>query len=149
LHGSFTFEFHQFISLLAIAFLATHVIVLLFDQYLTFSVFQILIPFISAYRPFWVGVGILSLYLVLLVTVTFYLRDRIGQKSFRSIHTLSLLGFLGAAFHGLLSGTDSPLPMMKIMYAGTLFSVIFLSTYWLADKYLKRQPAQAVRSVQR
>ncbi|MBE0697874.1 MAG: ferric reductase-like transmembrane domain-containing protein [Anaerolineaceae bacterium] len=145
LHGSFTFDFHEFISLLAIGFLIVHIGILLFDQYLTFSLSQVLFPFISAYRPVWVGIGVLSFYVVLLVTVTFYLRERIGSKAFRAIHTLSLLSFLGAALHGLFAGTDSALPAMQLIYAGTLISVVFLSAYWLAAQGLKKvRSAKAV-----
>ena len=57
LHRSFTYDFHQFISLLAIGFTALHIIVLMFDSYLPYSVAQILVPFLSPYRPFWVGIG--------------------------------------------------------------------------------------------
>jgi predicted ferric reductase len=138
LHGSFTFDFHEFISLLAIGFLAVHVGILLFDKYLTFSLIQILLPFLSTYRPVWVGIGILSLYTVILVTVTFYLRGRIGTKAFRAIHTLSLLGFFGAALHGLFAGTDSALPAMQLIYAGSFASVVFLGAYWLIDAGIKK-----------
>jgi len=131
LQGAYTYDFHQFISLLSIGFLALHLTILLIDSYAPFSVAQILVPFLSTYRPLWVTVGILTLYLVLLVTVTFYIRDRIGQATFRAIHVLSLLAFVGAALHGMLSGTDTPLTLVKWMYAGTFLSVVFLTTYWL------------------
>ncbi len=139
LHGSYTYDFHQFISLLAIAFLALHIIVLLFDQFLPFSIAQILIPFTSTYRPLWVGLGVLSFYVVLLVTVTFYLRDRIGQKTFRTIHVFSLLSFVGAAAHGLLAGTDGVLPVVRIMYAGTFLSVVFMTVYWTVMLIMKKR----------
>ena len=145
LHGSFTYDFHQFISLLAIGFVVVHVVVLLFDQYLTFSVPQVLIPFISTYRPLWVGIGIISLYLTLLVTVTFYLRDRIGRKAFSRIHVLSLLAFVGAAAHGLYSGTDSPLLTVQLMYAGTFLSIVFLTVYWFVLLRMKKHPENVVR----
>lgn len=137
LHGAFTFEFHQFISLLSVGFTLAHIGVLLFDAYLPFSLAQILLPFISDYRPFWTGVGVLSLYIVLLVTITFYLKDKIGLRVFRAIHVTSLLGFFGAALHGLAAGTDSALPAVQWIYAGTTLSVVFLSVYWLAGKILK------------
>lgn len=142
LHGTFTYDFHQFISLLAIGFMFLHVIVLYFDQYLPFSIAQILVPFTSSYRPLWVGIGITSFYIILLVTVTFYLRGRIGSKAFRSIHVLSLLGFVGAAVHGLFAGTDSPLPAVQFMYAATFLSVVFLTAYWLA-MLIERKKAAA------
>lgn len=149
LHGSFTYDFHQFISLLAIGFVIVHVVVLLFDQYLTFSVPQILIPFISTYRPLWVGVGILSLYLTLLVTVTFYLRDRIGRKAFSQIHVLSLLAFVAAAAHGLYAGTDSPLPAVQLMYAGTFLSIVFLTVYWFVLLRMKKRQTTSPEKVVR
>jgi predicted ferric reductase len=131
LSPSFTFDFHEYLSLLALGFVILHVGVLLFDSYLPFSLTQILFPFLSTYRPFWVGIGTLSLYLTLLVTVTFYLRQKIGQKKFRSIHTLSLVAFFGAALHGFFSGTDSSLGAAQLVYFSTLMPVIFLSAYWL------------------
>ncbi len=146
LHGTFSYDFHQFISLLAIGFIALHIIVLTMDQYLPFSVFQLLVPFTSTYRPVWVSFGIFSLYLILLVTITFYIRDRIGSKAFRSIHYLSLIAFAGAAIHGLYSGTDSPLPAVQLMYAGTSLSVLFMTVYWLVIAWLKRSKQKALKA---
>ncbi len=138
LHGTYTFDFHQFVSLLAIGFIALHVGILMLNSYLPFSFAQLLVPFIAPYRPLWVGVGVLSMYIVLLVTVTFYIRDRIGSKAFRIIHVFSLLAFFGAALHGYFSGTDSPLPVVKGMYGLTFLSVVFLLTYWLANLAMKK-----------
>ena len=150
LHGSFTFEFHQFISLLAIAFTLLHIGVLVFDQYMAFSIVQLFFPFISDYRPTPVGVGILSFYIVLLVTITFYLRSRIGMKAFRAIHVLSLVSFFGVAAHGLFAGTDSPLPSVQGLYLVTSLSVVFLTTYWLASKvFTKRPQANRLRAQDR
>ena len=131
LHRSFTYDFHQYLSLLALGFIALHVIVLMFDQYLPYSVAQILVPFISPYRPLWVGIGVIALYLSLLVTITFYLRGRIGMKAFRYIHMASLLGYLGALVHSVLSGTDSSLTSVLLLYAGTFLVTVFLMTYWI------------------
>jgi predicted ferric reductase len=146
LHGSFTFEFHEFISLLAIGFTAVHVGILLFDQYAPFSLLQLALPFIADYRPLWTGIGILSLYLVLLVTVTFYLLGRIGMKAFRAIHMLSLLGYLGATLHGFMAGTDSSLPAVQLLYGGTFLTIVFLLTYWLVEQATRKTGAkQALR----
>lgn len=129
LHRAFTYDFHQFVSLLAIGFVIVHIVVLLADQYLPFTVAQILIPFTASYRPVWVGVGVIALYLTLLVSITFYIRRWIGQKTFRFIHLASYLAFAGTALHGLLSGTDSPLWTVQAMYLGTTLVVVFLTAY--------------------
>ncbi len=138
LEGSFTYDFHEFLSLLGIGFVFLHVVVLLFDHYLPFSILETIIPFIDSYRPFWVGLGIIGFYLFLLVTVTFYLRKIIGSQAFRSIHALSLVGYLGATLHGLFAGTDSALLMTKLLYAITFIVIVFLTAYWLVILGLNR-----------
>ena len=144
IEGTFTYDFHEFLSLLGIGFILLHVIVLLFDRFLPFSVPQTLVPFIDTYRPVWVGMGIIGFYLFLLVTVTFYMRKTIGTQAFRSIHALSLIGYLGATLHGLFAGTDSVLWMTKLLYALTFIVIVFLTAYWLIIVNLnKREKAQA------
>jgi len=138
----FTYDFHQFISLLSIAFVVLHVAVLMFDRYLPYSIWQTLVPFISPYRPFWVGVGVIGFYIILLVTVTFYLRKRIGMRLFRIIHVLSLVGYLDAILHGVYAGTDSPLPAMQLLYKGTALVVIFLTIFWLVLLALRKLEAR-------
>jgi sulfoxide reductase heme-binding subunit YedZ len=127
-----------------------HVLVLMLDRYLPYSLVQILVPFISPYRPFWVGVGVISFYLVLLVTITFYLRNRIGTRAFRSIHYISLASYIGVTLHGYFSGTDTALPSMKILYEVTGLAVLFLTVYWLVllgfRKAEKRRQAAVLTS---
>jgi len=142
LDQTFTVDFHEFISLLSIGFTLLHVFVLTIDRFLPYTPLQILIPFLSPYRPFWVGVGVIAFYISLLVTVTFYLRKKIGGKTFRSIHILSLFGYLGGTLHGIYAGTDSPLIAMQLLYKGTGLVVIFLTVFWLVHKYLVNQEAK-------
>ncbi len=151
LHRSFTYDFHQFISLLAIGFLILHIGVLMLDRYLPYSLAEILVPFLSPYRPLWVGIGVIGFYLTLLVTVTFYIRGHIGAKAFRLIHILSLLGYLTAALHSFFAGTDSPLGAAMLMYAGTFLVTVFLTSYWLIfmlqkkSRGLEQRPANLPR----
>jgi predicted ferric reductase len=146
LHRSFSYDFHEFLSLLAIGFVGLHVIVLLADQYLPFNLLQVLIPFVAPYRPFWVGLGVIAFYLTVLASLTFYMRARIGARAFRLIHYSSFVAFLGSAVHGLMAGTDSSLLATQLLYAGTLLSVVFLTTYWLAlQLQSRRAPTRALR----
>ena len=131
LHRSFTYDFHQFLSLLAIGFIILHIAVLTADRYLPYTIAQILVPFLSPYRPLWVGIGVLGFYLTLLVTITFYIRQWIGARTFRVIHGLSLVAYLGATVHAFFSGTDSSLLATQWLYAGTFLVTVFLTSYWL------------------
>ncbi len=143
LHRAFTFDIHEFLSLFAIGFTILHIAVLLGDQYLPFTLAQILIPFAAPYRPVWVGLGVIGLYLTLLVTVTFYLRTRIGQKTFRSLHVLSFLAYAGVTLHAFFAGTDSALWSAKLIYAGSALVVVFLTVYWYLMVRFKPRPASA------
>jgi len=82
-----------------------------------------------------VGIGVIALYLTILVTVTFYMRKRIGMKAFRYIHYTSLIAYLGGTAHGFFAGTDSSLPIAGLMYGGTFLVVVFLTAFWLLQAW--------------
>lgn len=151
--GTFSYDFHEYLSLLGLGFIVLHITVLMLDQFLRFSIWQVMIPFIDTYRPFWTGLGIIGFYIFLLVTVTFYMRKTIGTQAFRSIHVLSLVGYLGATAHGLFAGTDSALAVTKVLYGGTFLIVLFLTIYWVTmnslNKYEKAKAAQNAARNQR
>jgi predicted ferric reductase len=148
LHRTFTYDFHEFLSLGAIGFTILHVGVLMFDRYLPYRLVQILVPFLSPYRPFWVGVGVIGFYLSLLVTITFYIRSRIGMKTFRAIHGFSLVAYLAVTLHSFFAGTDSPLVSVMGLYAGTFIVVVFLLAYWRIAVSLKKfATTQAIHKI--
>ena len=123
-------DLHEHTSLLGLAFGLLHALVLLGDQYIGYTLSQILIPFASvSYEPIWVGLGQISLYVMALVTFSFYVRRWIGARAWRAIHFLSFVVFLLAVVHGVFSGTDSSLPWAHWMYVGTSASVLGLTIY--------------------
>ena len=131
LERMFTYDFHEHLSLLSIGFIVLHVLVLLIEKAEPLSLVEVLVPFVSAYRPFWTGIGIIGFYLTILVTVTFYIRSWISMKTFRKIHYLSVAAYLGVLFHGLYAGSDSALTWVQWMYAGTTLVTVFFLAYWL------------------
>src|SRR5439155_688934 len=97
-----------------------HALVLLGDKYIGYTLPQILIPFASVgYQPLWVGLGQIGLYMMALVTLSFYVRRWIGARTWRLIHFLSFAVFALALVHGLFSGTDSSTPWALGMYLGS------------------------------
>jgi predicted ferric reductase len=124
-----TFEMHQFLSILALAFSGFHAFILLGDRYIRFGLAELLIPFRSPYEPLWVGLGVLSMYLVAVLVVSFYVRRRIGHRAWRLLHYASFFGWVMATLHGLLSGSDSGTLVMQAIYFAATASVGFLLTY--------------------
>lgn len=125
-----SFELHRFTALLGLGFAAIHALVLLGDQYIGYSVAQLLVPFLSSnYRPAWVGFGQLAIYLLGVVAFSFYVKDRLGTRAWRLIHMLSFALFAMTLAHGLGSGTDSASLPVQALYWGSAASVLGLSVY--------------------
>ena len=103
-----TNELHGYVSLLALVFIAIHVVAVAVDPFTTVrSRRELLVPFTSHYRPLWMGLGIVALYLLLAVWVTTKLRDRIGYTLWRRIHVLAFAVYAAATLHGLGTGSDT------------------------------------------
>jgi predicted ferric reductase len=106
--GPAAFDLHQFTSLLALVFTGFHMLILLGDSYSGYTLSQLLLPFGSTnYEPLWVGIGQIGFYVMALVSITFYLRNRMKPGAWRVIHFLSFASFLMALGHGIFSGSDS------------------------------------------
>ncbi len=130
--GPAAFAIHEFASLLGLAFVLLHALVLLGDHYINYTPAQLFTPFASVnYHPLWVGLGQLGFYVWIIVAFTFYIRRRIGQKTWRVIHITGYIGFLLAFIHGITSGTDSNALWAQQFYWGMGIIVLFLSFYRL------------------
>lgn len=123
------FDLHQFTALLAMAFVSLHVFSLLGDAYFSFGFKQLLAPMASPYRPLWTALGVVAFYTALAVTFSFYVRQRIGMKVWRTLHYASFVLFFIILLHGVKAGTDSSAPWTQWMYVGTGSTVVFL-TLW-------------------
>jgi hypothetical protein len=97
---------HQTVSMLAMAFLAIHILTSVLDTFAPIRLIDAVIPFAGSYRPFWLGLGTLSFDLLLAVTITSMLRRRIGHRSWRLVHWLSYASWPVAVMHGLGTGSD-------------------------------------------
>lgn len=139
------FAIHEYVNLLGIAFAIFHALILLGDHYIGFTFVQVLMPFsTTTYRPFWVGIGQLGFYVWLLVTLSFYVRQGIGQKTWRVIHYASFAMYLMGLFHGIFTGTDSGLDWVQKFYWLSAGSLLFLLLYRIlasaADKLFPQKP---------
>ena len=106
--GPTAIDLHQHTGLLGLTFALFHTLILLGDRYVGYTMAGLLVPFASVgYRSFWVGLGQIAFYLMLVVWLSFYVRRRIGHRWWRRVHYLSFLLFLLALAHGMSSGPDS------------------------------------------
>src|SRR5439155_20015438 len=72
--GPLTLLLHATTSWLAVVLSAAHALLLMFDKFYTYTLPDLIVPFIGPYRPFAVGLGVLAFWLTLAVTVSFSIR---------------------------------------------------------------------------
>ena len=106
---------HRNASLLALVFLAIHIVTVVLDGYVHIRLIDAVVPFGAGYRPFWVGLGAVAFDLMLAVIVTSLLRRHIGHRAWRATHWLAYACWPVALIHGLGSGTDAATTWMRVV----------------------------------
>ena len=122
-------DVHRNVSLLCLVFLGIHVSTTVLDGYVPIGLVNVFVPFLSPYRPLYVGLGALGLDLLLAVLITSGLRHRIGYASWRFVHWLAYLCWPIALLHGLGSGTDTQLPVVLFVEA-TCTAAVLAALAW-------------------
>ena len=97
---------HRNISLLALVFLGLHIGTTVADSYTSIGLPDAIVPFLSGYHRFWLGLGAIAADLLAAVAVTSALRQRIGHRLWRLTHWCGYLCWPVALAHGLGIGTD-------------------------------------------
>lgn len=119
-----TVELHRTISLLSVVFLVVHILTAILDPFTNLGLAAALVPFASSYRPLWVGLGVLSVYLGVAVLVTSLLRERVGLRLWRAVHWLAYASWPLAIVHSIESGSDSTAPWMLAVYVLCIAPVV-------------------------
>ena len=114
---------HRNLTLFAIAFVALHVLTTIADGYAPVGLKDAVIPFVSPYRPLWLGFGAVAFDLLIALVLTSLLRARIGYRAWRAVHWLAYASWPFALVHGLGTGSDSGfgwLVIVTIVCAGSV-----------------------------
>ena len=106
---------HRNVTLLALVFVVVHVLTTIADGYAPVSLVDAILPFHSAYRPVWLGLGAVAFDLLLALIVTSLLRARIGFKSWRAVHWLAYASWPVALVHALGTGSDARTPWLQLL----------------------------------
>ncbi|HTZ94448.1 MAG TPA: ferric reductase-like transmembrane domain-containing protein [Streptosporangiaceae bacterium] len=124
-----TLGLHRNLSLLALGFTVVHVLTTVLDSFVSIPIQDAFVPFISSYRPIWVGLGAIALDLMLALIITSLLRTRMGLQSWRVVHWTAYLCWPVAVLHGLGTGTDTPVRWVLVLTACCVLVVAVL-TFW-------------------
>jgi methionine sulfoxide reductase heme-binding subunit len=118
---------HEYTIVLWIPLAVIHVASLLLDQTARIGLLDVFIPFHSSYGTLAIGLGSLSLDILLVVSVTAYLKRRMRKELWLWVHRLSYLAFAVAFLHAVLSGTDFSDPAVSAITWGAAAALVTLT----------------------
>jgi sulfoxide reductase heme-binding subunit YedZ len=98
---------HRNLALLAVAFIVVHIATSVIDTFSPIRWLDAVVPFVSAYRPVWLGLGALAFDLLIALVLTSLVRVRLGYRSWRAVHWLAYACWPVAVVHGLGTGSDT------------------------------------------
>lgn len=128
-----TIGVHRNVSLLTVSFLALHILTAIADPYAPVGWFSILIPFVSAYRPLWLGLGTVAFDLLLALIVTSLLRTRMRYRTWKAVHWAAYASWPIAIVHGLGTGTDPHSPVILTLVVLCVVAVFGAGAWRLAS----------------
>lgn len=117
-------DLHRTAAMTAVGLVAVHVVSLLLDSYAQLRVVDLVVPFLGAYRPLWLGLGTLAVDVLLVVTVVSLLRHRVGPLVFRAVHLGTYALWPTAWLHAVGNGTDAGTLAMNAFAGLCLVSVV-------------------------
>jgi methionine sulfoxide reductase heme-binding subunit len=147
-HRPVSFALHKDLACIGVALAAVHGVLLVLDHSIPFTLAQVLVPFAAPHAWLAVAAGQIAFYLAAIVTASFYVRRRIGQRAWRVLHYTTFLAFVGATLHGLRAGSDATAAWAGALYLGSAVVVTFLLVYRigmsLADRAAARRQGELV-----
>ncbi|MGI9622866.1 MAG: ferric reductase-like transmembrane domain-containing protein [Acidimicrobiales bacterium] len=124
-----TLDLHKFLGLSSVAFTGVHVAALMLDSYIQFSWLDILVPFVSAWNPLGVALGIVAAYLLLAVQISSAFMRKMPRPWWKRIHLTSYGLFWLGIVHGIVAGTDAGNPLYVLASSASIITVLFLTVY--------------------
>ena len=114
---------HRNVTLLAIVFVVLHVVTTVGDGYAPIGLKDAVVPFVSPYRPVWLGLGAVAFDLLLALVVTSFLRRRIGFAIWRGVHWLAYASWPVALLHSIGTGSDARAAWLSVLGVVSLLAV--------------------------
>lgn len=97
---------HEYTTVLWMPLGALHIGALLLDSTARVGVLDVLVPFRTPYGTLAIGLGTVSVDLLVVVAVTSFLKRRMRPDVWRWIHRLAYVAFAVVFLHAVLGGTD-------------------------------------------
>jgi methionine sulfoxide reductase heme-binding subunit len=117
---------HEALSLATLGALAVHALSLLGDGYLSPSLADVTIPFVSDYHRVWTSLGIVAGWTLAALGLSYYARGRIGPARWKRLHRFTALAWLLGVVHALGEGTDAGTAWFLVTAAAVVLPTVAL-----------------------
>jgi predicted ferric reductase len=142
-------DLHKWLGGTSIVMTALHLVGLVMDDYIHFGLTDLFVPGASDYQPVAMAIGVVSMYVLVAVQITSYMRKRLSARVWRSVHVLSYALVWSAAIHAGMAGTDTTnrlyqgfaILLTMLAVAATIVRIVMPGKGARAEA---RRPAQAV-----
>jgi methionine sulfoxide reductase heme-binding subunit len=118
---------HEFTTVLWMPLAALHVVALLVDATARIGVVDVFVPFHASYGTLAIGLGSLSVDVLVAVTIAAYLKRRMRKDVWVWVHRLAYAAFALIFLHAVLSGTDFSDPAVSAITWGTAAGLLTLT----------------------
>ncbi len=140
---------HRNISLLAVVFVAIHVLTAVIDTFVSIPLVSAVIPFTSGYEGFWLGLGAISFDIMAALIITSLVRGHLSRGLWKAVHWLAYLCWPVAFAHSIGSSRDlqaGPLLALAIFCALALLAAVAWRLAVAAREVPRAQRVRALMS---
>jgi methionine sulfoxide reductase heme-binding subunit len=138
---------HRNISLLAVAFIAVHVVTAVLDSYVSIPILAGVVPFASSYERGWLALGAVSFDIMLAMIITSLLRGRLNRVLWRAVHLLAYLCWPVAFAHSIGSSRDLQHGWLLDLAVGCALVVAAAAAWRLAHAARQLPRAERVAAI--
>lgn len=128
---------HRNVALLAVLTVAAHVATAVLDEFVDIRWWHAVVPFTGTYERLWLGLGAVAVDLLVVVTLSSLLRDRLRRRTWYALHQSVYLLWFTSILHGAGIGTDLAGPQWPVT-VGCAGAVAAAITWRLARAALRR-----------
>ena len=119
-------KLHDFTTPLWLPLVFAHLIALLLDKTARIQPINVVVPFVTDYGELPIGLGTVAFDIIMVVTITSWLRSRMNNTVWTWIHRTSYIAFVALFFHAALSGTDFDAPLVSAIAWSTAAGLAIL-----------------------
>lgn len=99
-------DLHRYLGGMSVIMVLLHMVSLMLDGWLHFSLPEVLVPLSSTYRTIPVALGVVAFYLLLAVQGSSLMMRWLPRRFWKGLHYASYISVLLVSFHAGLTGTD-------------------------------------------